>query len=122
MITTTEIILKNPRSSVNLPLLDNKDDNSRRERRTAVKYLNKLAKSQNEGTVENDQEDSVEVVDEQAETDAEFVMNCVNEGKCTYTYTNENYVVQKWYQCITCGLVDKRGCCESCKKKMPQKS
>lgn len=34
--------------------------------------------------------------------------------QCTYALHGDQFVEQHWYQCITCGLTDSRGCCSAC--------
>ncbi|KAK8890675.1 hypothetical protein M9Y10_035460 [Tritrichomonas musculus] len=36
------------------------------------------------------------------------------DGPCTYNRTHRTQIVQPFYSCITCGLVNDLGCCEAC--------
>lgn len=38
------------------------------------------------------------------------------DGPCTYNQTHKKMVVQPFYNCRTCGLVDSLGCCEACSR------
>ena len=33
---------------------------------------------------------------------------------CTCTTSGAEFIAQEWYHCVTCGLVDGKGCCEAC--------
>jgi len=43
-------------------------------------------------------------------------VEAVVKGQCTYTVTQQNFVVQRWYQCNTCNLDANQGCCATCAK------
>ena len=34
--------------------------------------------------------------------------------RCTFSYLREEYIGQRFYNCLTCGLTDGMGCCEIC--------
>lgn len=42
------------------------------------------------------------------------VDEAIEQNICTYSVTGDDYAVQNWYNCYTCGLVDGEGCCEVC--------
>lgn len=48
-------------------------------------------------------------------TISKAILDVINTQKCTYTLTGPHYMVQQWYYCRTCNLVDTEGVCEVCK-------
>lgn len=38
-------------------------------------------------------------------------------AECTFSIHGRNRITQNWYNCITCGLVGRLGCCEVCAKR-----
>lgn len=44
------------------------------------------------------------------------ILNAISLNVCTFCVTGKKFAHQKWYFCKTCGLVDDKGCCESCAK------